>query len=207
MVDHEERRREVTQIAARLIARQGVGAASVRAIAREAGCSTAVVSYYFKDKRELMLATYRQALEDTMRLARRRCRRGLPLAEVLEAFMPIERRRRDNWKVWLAFWGVAVADEPFMTEQQHRSREARALFAELIGEAIPIADAERRAAEARRLVVFISGLATQAAYDPAEWPAELQRALLHAELRALDLDPGRPEQPAQVPRAGSVARA
>ena len=190
IVDHVARRRQVTQIAARLIAQAGPAATSIRAIAREAGCSTAIVSHYFHDKRELMLATYRFAMAGTIALARRRRDRGMSLASCLEAINVPARRRRDQWKVWFAFWGVAMADEAFMAEQQVRGREARALFAELIAAQAGLEDAALRDMQARRLLVVVSGLATQATYDPDEWPAARQRELIAEELAALGLETG-----------------
>ncbi|WP_068071603.1 TetR/AcrR family transcriptional regulator [Novosphingobium lentum] len=187
IVDHVARRRQVTRIAARLIAQSGTAATTIRAIAREAGCSTAIVSHYFRDKRELTLATYRLAMEETIELARRRRARGADLATCLEAIMPLDRRRRDNWKVWFAFWGVAMADPEFMAEQRLRGREARALFAELIAAQAGLEDAALRETQARRLLVVVSGLATQATYDPAEWPPHRQRELIAAEVEALGL--------------------
>lgn len=189
IVDHDARRREVAHIAARLIATRGLEGASIRDIALAAGCSTAVVSHYFRNKRELLLATYRQAMEETIGRARRRRDRGGDLPYCLEAILPLDRRRRDNWKVWFAFWGMAMADPLFLEEQKRSGREARRLFAELIGGTSPEAAAEagRRDMQARRLLVTVSGLATQATYDPADWPADRQRALIAEEIAALEL--------------------
>lgn len=187
IVDHDLRRRQVIRIAARLIAGGGLAAVSARSIAREAGYSTAIVSHYFRDMRELMLATYRFAMEETIEIARRRRDRGEGLVRCLEAILPIDRRRRDNWKIWFAFWGAAMADPIFMAEQQQRGREAKAFFAELIAGAGGIAEARVRDDQARRLLVMVSGLATQATYDPAEWPPARQRALIEAEIAALGL--------------------
>lgn len=190
IVDHPARRRSVTRIAARLIARSGLAGANIRAIAGEARCSTAVVSHYFHNKRELLLSTYLFAMEETVELARRRHRRGCSLSRCVEAMMPIDRRRRDNWKVWFAFWGMAMSDPSMTAEQRLRSREARALFAELIANSECLAEANQRDEKARRLVVFVSGMATQATYDPEDWPSSRQRSLLAAELKALGLESG-----------------
>jgi len=187
IVDRDARRSEVARIAARLIAAGGLDGASMRQIARAAGCSTAVVSHYFHDKRELMLFTYREAMIETVARARRRRERGGSVVWCVEAILPLDRRRRDNWKIWFAFWGMAMADPEFMAQQQQSGREARLLMAELL-EAMPNAATiapETRDIQARRLLVVVSGIATQATYDPADWPAARQRALLAAEIAAL----------------------
>lgn len=183
IVDRELRRREVARVATRLIASRGLEGASIREIARAAGYSTTVVSHYFHNKRELLLFVYREAMIETVARARRRRDRGGSLAYCLEAILPLDRRRRDNWKVWFAFWGMAMADPEFLAEQQQRGREARLLLAELMnGDGSCPADDDL---QARRLLIAVAGLATQATYDPADWPRERQRALLAAEIAAL----------------------
>ena len=187
IVDREARRREVAHIATRLISLKGLEGASVREIARAAGCSTAVVSHYFHNKRELLLFVYREALGETMERARRRRDRGGDLAYCLEAILPLDQQRRDNWKVWFALWGMAMADPLFMDEQRQRGREARALFAELIGTTPGLDTTSGGALDfaARRLLVAVSGLATQATYDPEDWPPSRQRALIASEIAAI----------------------
>lgn len=191
IVDHAQRRREVAHIAARLIAERGTERASFREIARAAGCSTAVVSHYFRSRHDLMLATYRQAMDETVERARRRRARGGDLLRCCEAILPLDRRRRDHWKLWFAFWGMAMADPAFLAEQRRAGREARRLFAELIPGA---ADAETRDLQARRLLVVVSGIATQATYDPEDWPAARQREILAAEIASLDLPTTQPKR-------------
>lgn len=187
IVDHDGRRREVAQIAARLIATAGLDAVTVRDIARAAQFSTAIVSHYFHNKRELLLFVYRTAMLDTIERVRRRRDRGADVQRCLEAILPLDRRRRDNWKIWFAFWGMAMEDALFMAEQQQRGREARLLYAELLDTAsdIPAATAEVRDMQARRLLVVITGLSGQATYDPADWSPARQRAVLAAEIAAL----------------------
>ena len=57
VVDVEERRQELTDAAARLIARAGIGAATMREVAAEAGLTTGALTHYFADKRELLQCT------------------------------------------------------------------------------------------------------------------------------------------------------
>jgi TetR/AcrR family transcriptional repressor of bet genes len=181
IVDRDARRREVARVATRLIADKGLDGASVRAIARAAGTSTTVVSHYFHNKRELLLFAYVEAMTETVTRARRRRDRGGSLAWCIEAILPLDERRRNNWKIWFAFWGMAVADPEFMRQQQDSGRDARRLFAELIG-ATSGRSPDDCDTEARRLLVTVAGLATQATYDPADWSPARQRAILTAEI-------------------------
>src|SRR5690606_29622071 len=109
-VDHDERRRAVARIAADLIARGGLEALTIRNVAKAAGYSTAVVSHYFADKRQLLLFIYRAAIERTRSqidaaLAKDRG----DLKACLDAILPLNEERRRDWLVWFAFWGMAVA--------------------------------------------------------------------------------------------------
>ncbi|MEC3953442.1 helix-turn-helix domain-containing protein [Nocardia sp. CDC153] len=64
LVDHEQRRREITAAARKVIAAGGLDAATFQAVAAEAGVSVRLIQYYFGSKRELMLATHRAVVED-----------------------------------------------------------------------------------------------------------------------------------------------
>ena len=55
-VDHEERRRQITDALLRTAATRGLHAAGMREVAAEAGVSLRLVQYYFGTKEELMLA-------------------------------------------------------------------------------------------------------------------------------------------------------
>jgi AcrR family transcriptional regulator len=191
VVDHDSRRREVAEIAARLIAAAGLEAVTVRDVARVAGFSTAVVSYYFENKRALMMFVYRMALLDTIDRVRRRRDRGADLQRCLETILPLDRKRRDRWKVWFAFWGMAGDDPEFAAEQRLRGREARLLFAELLETAstVQAETAAERDMQARRLLAMVTGLSGQATYDPADWPPARQKALLAAEIATLNPRP------------------
>lgn len=190
VVDHEQRRREVAEIAADLIAKLGVERVTVREVAAATGYSTTIVSHYFRDKRELQLLAYRTA---TLR-ARRRIEAALAadgadrLQRCIEAMLPLDDERRRDWHVWFAFWGVAVADPQFAAEQKLRARYSRELVERLLAAAPRNGGATHGtspAQSAESLVAFIVGIAGQALFDPDLWPPERQSAALRAELQLL----------------------
>src|SRR6266568_1615372 len=65
-VDHDERRRQLTEALLRIAGTRGLRAVSMREIAAEAGVSLRVVQYYFTDKQALLdsALTGPNALED-----------------------------------------------------------------------------------------------------------------------------------------------
>ena len=62
IVDVEQRRAELADAAARLIARSGIEAATMREVAAEAGLTTGALTHYFADKHELLLTTFQASL-------------------------------------------------------------------------------------------------------------------------------------------------
>jgi AcrR family transcriptional regulator len=78
LVDHEQRRRELTDATRRVVAEQGLDATTFRSVSAEAGVSVRLFQYYFGDKAELLNQTLNAVIMD----ARTR------FAEQLEALSP-----------------------------------------------------------------------------------------------------------------------
>ena len=57
-LDHDQRRREIAEAAARLIAADGMAALTTRGIARAMGCSIGVLSHYFESKAAIVTAAF-----------------------------------------------------------------------------------------------------------------------------------------------------
>jgi AcrR family transcriptional regulator len=173
VVDVEQRRAELTEAAARVIARSGIEAATVREVAAEAGCTTGALTHYFADKRELLLTTFQESL------TRRRSLRPVdssatPAARLrasLEGALPLDEQRRRHWMVTLACCSQAVADPELASAQRDAYREFRTHLARLIA-AIDSSLGPERLAE--QLIALADGIAIQALFDPASWPAEHQ---------------------------------
>ena len=136
IVDHERRRQEVAEVAARLIARHGIEALTVRLVAESAGYSTTVVSHYFKGKRELLLYTYRPVAHRAGVFARPEAG-WTPdsVRQYLEHILPLRDESRENWRVWFAFWGLAAADEEFAAAQAEQMYQARLKSSKIFQEA------------------------------------------------------------------------
>lgn len=177
-VDVEERRVELTDAAARLIARAGIGAATMREVAAEAGLSTGSLTHYFADKRELLLCTFQASLSGRRS---QRADRGQDAASqlraTLEGALPVDDDRRRHWMVTVAFCAQAAGDDELAEAQRDAYRVFRSHVAHQV-ERTGIASGERAVHTAERFIAAVDGVAIQALFDPESWPAERQLAAL-----------------------------
>jgi AcrR family transcriptional regulator len=181
-VDHDARRREVAEVAARLIAQVGVERVTVRELAKAAGYSTAIVSHYFADKRQLLLFTYQAAAQAAQARVDEVLKQAPDdLIGSIEALLPLDEARHRDWQVWLSFWGMAIGDPQFAAEQRSRVIDTRKRIEKVLkamaahGKLAPDSDFDLIA---RELLTMVNGLAVQAGFDPADWPADRQRKVL-----------------------------
>jgi len=186
VVDIQERRAELAAAAAQLIARAGVGAATMREVAAEAGWTTGALTHYFSDKRELLLFTFRSSL--AQRHANRNARATLDprsaLLQALEGALPRDEDGRRHWMVTIAFCAQAAGDEELSAAQRDAYREFRARVAELAVQS-GVATDEASLPVAEQLIAVANGIAVQALFDPSSWPSDRQLATLHATIEPL----------------------
>jgi TetR/AcrR family transcriptional repressor of bet genes len=186
-VDHEARRKQVAAIGATLLAKAGLEGVTFRDIARAAGYSTAIVSHYFRNKRELMTYIFRSAAQGTVAKVDEDLAAGKPLQECVEWLLPLDEERTRDWQVWIAFWGHVANDPEMLLEQQRRAREALDLIKRVLAREYAGLDIDEQTVElrARRLLTMITGLATETVFDPQQWPPERQRAVLADEIATI----------------------
>ncbi|MFJ8692326.1 TetR/AcrR family transcriptional regulator [Streptomyces roseolilacinus] len=109
------RRLGIAEAVWRIAARQGLEAASMRAVAAEAGVSLRVVQYHFDSKHALLVDALRLLHEENERLARGRIRydmsdpRGL-LRALLEEFLPLDDQRAFALRVFAAYYARSLTD-------------------------------------------------------------------------------------------------
>jgi TetR/AcrR family transcriptional repressor of bet genes len=177
-VDRDGQRQHVTSLAGRLVAQEGVAALTFRRVAEAAGSSTAIVSTYFTDKRDLLLSTFRAAARRTTVRFEAAINAGGSLQDCLEAWLPLDADRLTDWRVILAFWGVAVTDPELAAVQDGHVSRARARVEKLLraerGDDPP-PDLERLA---QQILALMLGIALQAVFEPAASASLPQRALL-----------------------------
>ena len=180
VVDHAARRAELVDAAWRVIAAEGLEAATVRRIAQAAGCTTGLVTHYFESKDDMLVAALREVhRRGGLRMIRHvgGADIGAVLLEVILDALPMDPDRQLEWKVWLAFWGRAAADERLRQEQQRRYAEWRGLLGKLIRRARPHDTAADRRTVVDLVAGSIDGLGIAATLEPAKFTdARLRRA-------------------------------
>jgi TetR/AcrR family transcriptional regulator, transcriptional repressor of aconitase len=188
--DVASKRDDVLAAAAHVIGEQGLEAASMREIARAAGCTTGVLTHYFRNKDEMITAALDLAFDQLE--TRPEQRPGIDALQSLKlAFLetlPTDLETRRWWKVWLHAVARSLADPAIADSHAHRYARVRSA----------IRDALERAARERtlspgldldnatdHLLGWYDGVATHATLEPERYPRERQRELIDAGFRCL----------------------
>ncbi|GHH71137.1 hypothetical protein GCM10017673_24070 [Streptosporangium violaceochromogenes] len=187
-VDHGKRREEVVEAARRVILREGIEAATTRAIAREAGYSNGVLTHYFAGKDDIMVAT----LRSSRRRVVERLRDGLAgrggmaaLRELLLGGLPLDDERVRERGLELGFWSRSLTSPAVRRAQRAEAEGLRRLVRDLL-------DAAERAGEIRtredlgdvadRLLALVDGLSVHRLLYPDRLGADRLERLLGAEI-------------------------
>jgi AcrR family transcriptional regulator len=114
-VDHEARRRQITDAVCRITVKGGLASASFREVAAEAGVSVRLVQYYFGTKDQLLLVTQQHvAQRASQRIAARVARvpdtpRAI-LRAILTSFIPDDVESRENMLMFVALHTASLVD-------------------------------------------------------------------------------------------------
>lgn len=171
VVDHDARRLELSGVAAGLISRGGLEAATIREIARESGYSKGVIEHYFENKEALIDGAlgwanyqYEQRVTEATR-----GKKGIPaLRRRIEVTIPTNKAMRDEWKVRLVFWSMAAIKPGLRARQQQRFNLSVDRFESDLHDAIAggeIAPEIDTRTQARHLVNLITGISTAALHN------------------------------------------
>ncbi|CDO29594.1 TetR family transcriptional regulator [Mycolicibacterium vulneris] len=183
------RQGEVVDAAIRVIARDGLSAASLRSIAREIGYTTGVVMHYFKDKQELLVAAAQAVFDpfdallagvtpDGFDGLRRLCVVPLPTTPANEAL----------WRIYAQALASAETEPAFAATVRSRYGAIRARVQALLAEGQRegyLRNDFDPAAQCDILCALIDGLALHAISEPGRFPPGRMEALVTQELEKL----------------------
>ena len=124
LADHDQRRAQITSAARRVIALDGLAAATFQSVAAEAGISVRLVQYYFGTKRKFLLATHQAVVADAgTRFTRRLGTLGADPAPrdviraILAELLPTDASRRQDAVILNAFHAAALTTPDVGTEE------------------------------------------------------------------------------------------
>lgn len=194
VVDHDERRREIAAAVWRVLMRDGLRGASVRAVMEESGLSSGAIRYYFSSHDDLLRFAGHVVVERgpdriVAVLRNRRVGPRRRAALLLEELIPLDHQRQTETRVFAALADMdraRSADRRFRRETYEGCRAiARMAVLLLAGEEVtgeqvaPLPARWERMAE--RLQLVIDGLAGQYLFYPGlHTPPEMSRILRRA---------------------------
>ena len=150
------------EAAARVIARRGVRGLRVEELAAEAGVSTALIYYHFKDRTGILRQTLEFINDRTERAADAP---PLTAREELEQTLLLELQEtvevRENSTAWGELRASAVFDETLREDLARATRVWVQEIAELLGAVRPTSSAVALAGAAERLTALLEGLSTR----------------------------------------------
>ncbi|MDH2430675.1 TetR/AcrR family transcriptional regulator [Sphaerisporangium sp. TRM90804] len=191
IVDHEERQGEIVAAARRVILREGIEAATTRAIAREAGYSNGVLTHYFAGKDEILLSALRSSHRRIVERLRGKLagRTGLAaLRELLLDNLPLDDERARETALEVGFWGRSLTGGTLLEVQREEAAELRRLVRSLLEAASAAGEITTDEAlddVAERLLALVDGLSVHRLLYPGTVTAGVLRRVMEAELDRL----------------------
>ncbi|WP_405743821.1 TetR/AcrR family transcriptional regulator [Streptomyces sp. NBC_01525] len=181
LVDRDARRRDVVDALFRIVVRDGLQRASLRAVADEAALNIGSVRHYFASQQELMRFAMESMLE---RVSARLMRRvdaigglaGHPqaaqyrlAADLLGELLPLDDLRRAEVTVFLDFTAAARTEPAFADLSRKAATGTRALIHRVLARLADdgsLGPARDVPAETERLAALIDGLGLTAVLHP-----------------------------------------
>jgi len=182
--NHEARRQRIAEIVLQVIAREGLEAATVRRIAAEVGFSTAVVTYYFENKQDLLFSAFRLLGELNRAKFDAFANRQPPdLVGFLLSMTALDIEDRAGWRACVAFWERSLDAPEFAAELRRWIGQVLDRIELLIAALQP--DCADRRQIATQLFDLVQGISTHMLFDPESWSAEAVRQSLSRTVRTL----------------------
>jgi AcrR family transcriptional regulator len=190
-VDHDERREELLEAVWRVIVRDGIEGTTIRAIAKETGWSTGVLSHYFADKDEIIASALRLAYE---RIATRWDEKldGLTgvsaLYELVVDNLPLDDERKLETQLLMNYWSMMIRGHDLTARPRRRGPLLIDLLTRFVREGQEAGEIRRDEAPediAERLLGLIDGFSLHGLLNPDRLNDERQIALIGQEFERL----------------------
>jgi AcrR family transcriptional regulator len=133
--DHEARRRGIADATLAVIAQDGLDGASLRAIARQAACTTGVISHYFANKDDVLafaLESIFDRLDQDFDRAALQADGLSALRAVAASALPIDDESRSLASVWQSYVSKAERNVQLAEVIRRRHGDVRDRFTHLV---------------------------------------------------------------------------
>jgi len=194
-VDHAERRSALADAVWRIVRRDGVPAASVRGVAREAGLSMGSVRYFFATQDELLDFAMREVIDRAgkrieagaaARSAIAAAGRGVDAAmALLEQSLPLDEERLTEARVWAAFTAQTLSHPGMAAIRREADEGLRTICHDSLAGLAELGDVHASrdlALETERLWALLDGLTFHLLLDPVRTSADVVRTALRIHL-------------------------
>ncbi len=163
-VDHEQRRRHITDALARLTIKGGLERVSFREVAEEAGVSVRLVQYYFGSKDELLLAAWQhlgarvtRRIFSAIAAAGEKASPRAVIQIVLNEFLPVDTERSDASLLFIAFHTASLTDPSLArAEAREMPRQLASFIATKLEEAREAGDLADNIDPVHESVAFVT---------------------------------------------------
>jgi AcrR family transcriptional regulator len=186
------RRTQVLRAARSCIVELGYERVTVREVAERAGVSTGTIVHYFGDKDSVLEAALLEKVQDTG-IAFRAALEGAQsawerLERLVEASLPATDEVRDEWRLWLTFWGEVTRNERLRAVSERQHRRWTRFLARIVADGVAGGEfiAVDAATTATQIAALIDGMAIQATLgNPALGVERMRQSCLDALRRLL----------------------
>ncbi|WP_043629016.1 TetR/AcrR family transcriptional regulator [Nonomuraea candida] len=184
-VDQAERRQAMSEAVWRVVAERGMDGLTLRAVAAAAGCTTGMVTHYFRDKKALLTharSLMHHRMADRVEALAAHGSAQDRLRSACEQALPLDDERHLETVVWAHFQLSVRADPELL--RHHAAAHASWIrrLTGLVRDALPHPEPPDLHERAHSLAAFLDGLAINAVTDPGAYPSELQRRVLTTHL-------------------------
>lgn len=170
-----------------MIAARGVHGLSLRALARELGATTGLVSHHFLDRAELVEAALHHAAQVIIERLREVPTPAQPI-DLLAMVLPTDAVTEENWRFALSVRCAALFDESLARHDRAITDMWEASLPALMADHV---DGDPAIA-ACHLVALVDGIALRAVLDPPRWDPATQLSQLRTGLASLTRPNGNP---------------
>jgi AcrR family transcriptional regulator len=190
IVDWDAKRDEILSATWRVIARDGIAGATIRAIAKEANCSRGILGHYFEDKEDILgsaLVLSHRRVGARMSAAASGLSGLAALRVIMLEALPLDARRDLEAQIEISFWGRALGNADLRVLQHSEfERFGRRLRGHLreaadLGELSADCDVDLAT---HQLLVLIDGLSAERVMYPDRVSPQRQVEMLDRLLRS-----------------------